>query len=249
MSWSNREVRVLIEEVQKYPCLYLVKSANYKNKHARNEALASIVKALLPLRPGVCENDIKAKFNGIKSNFFSEHRKVLASQKSGAGSDDVYKPTLWYYDLLVFLLEHYETRSAYDSLGEASQTQTQNETITESLEEEVMEEDTVYMLDTETGMLIPESNISEIDREQPPILNTPKTNCNSNRKRKKTSNEDNSQFFMESTKALQNLTAATQQTYKWRPTYGKLPALMVECWHNKSCTGPVQVNYHILMKF
>lgn len=34
--------------------------------------------------------------------FRKEMKKVLESKRSGASQDEIYNPTLWYYDLLLF---------------------------------------------------------------------------------------------------------------------------------------------------
>jgi hypothetical protein len=39
ISWSWEQVTCLLTEHEKYPCLYIVKSINHKNKHAPVDAL------------------------------------------------------------------------------------------------------------------------------------------------------------------------------------------------------------------
>ncbi|KAK4882246.1 hypothetical protein RN001_005565 [Aquatica leii] len=117
MSWSRDEVALLIEEYKKYPCLYATKSKEYKNKHARGRALQNIEAELRLIKPDVTANDIKVKFYGIKTNFLAEHRKHAKSIHSGAGDDDIYIPTLWYFDKLRFVLEHCIQREAIDTIN------------------------------------------------------------------------------------------------------------------------------------
>ncbi|KAF5302665.1 hypothetical protein FQR65_LT19081 [Abscondita terminalis] len=69
MSWSREQCQLLIEEVQKYPCLYAVKSPHYKNKHARQTALEHIQESLQLIKPNVSIGDIKAKFNDSLCRF------------------------------------------------------------------------------------------------------------------------------------------------------------------------------------
>ncbi|KAL1488265.1 hypothetical protein ABEB36_015219 [Hypothenemus hampei] len=49
----------LIEEYQKYPCLFAVKSREYKNKHARNKALKAIKTVVQEVKPDVTIAEIK----------------------------------------------------------------------------------------------------------------------------------------------------------------------------------------------
>ncbi|KAF5305357.1 hypothetical protein FQR65_LT18710 [Abscondita terminalis] len=107
MSWSREQCQLLIEEVQKYPCLYAVKSPHYKNKHARQTALEHIQESLQLIKPNVSIGDIKAKFNGLKSNF-----------QVGL----IYTPTIWYFKMMFFLLDHVQVRSAIDSMAEEVET-------------------------------------------------------------------------------------------------------------------------------
>lgn len=90
MSWNKQEVSLLIEQYQKHPCLYATKNPVYKNKHARLDALNKIQRALEEVKPGITINEIKLKFNALKSTFLVEHRKQEASRHSGAGDDRVY---------------------------------------------------------------------------------------------------------------------------------------------------------------
>lgn len=132
MSWSRQEVHLLIQEYQKHPCLYAVKTPAYKNKHARIQALNQIHTNLRKLKPEVSINDIKTKFAALKSTFLNEHRKTEESKNSGVGEESVsshyylfmfveifyfqlYTPTLWYYEQMYFVLEHQAPRQAIDS--------------------------------------------------------------------------------------------------------------------------------------
>lgn len=91
MSWSHDQVVALIELYREKPCLYNVKSAQYKNKHMRASAYESILNDLKTVRPGTSIQEIKAKVNGLRTNFLTEYRKHMKSMKSGSGQDSVSK--------------------------------------------------------------------------------------------------------------------------------------------------------------
>jgi translation initiation factor IF-3 len=76
---------MLIDEYQNHPCLYAVKSPQYKNKHVRQTALERIEYLLIKMKPQIIKNDIKIKWNGIRNNFLNEYKKVKNSKVSGAG--------------------------------------------------------------------------------------------------------------------------------------------------------------------
>uniref|UniRef100_A0A1B6KBA0 MADF domain-containing protein n=1 Tax=Graphocephala atropunctata TaxID=36148 RepID=A0A1B6KBA0_9HEMI len=47
---------------------------------------------------------VKKKIDLIRGNFRIEHKKINDSKRSGAGTDSVHVPTLWYYKLLLFVI-------------------------------------------------------------------------------------------------------------------------------------------------
>lgn len=45
-------------------------------------------------------------------------KKVMESQRSGSSKDDIYVPTLWYYDLLLFTQDQEIPTDSISNLGE-----------------------------------------------------------------------------------------------------------------------------------
>lgn len=48
---------------------------------------------------------IQDKIHGVRTQFMTEVNKMKKSKVSGAGTDEIYKPKLWCYELLQFLLK------------------------------------------------------------------------------------------------------------------------------------------------
>lgn len=48
--------------------------------------------------PQANKDDVKKKFNFLRTNYRMELKKHVQSMKSGCGTDDIYQPTLWYYN-------------------------------------------------------------------------------------------------------------------------------------------------------
>uniref|UniRef100_A0A1Y1MXA0 MADF domain-containing protein n=1 Tax=Photinus pyralis TaxID=7054 RepID=A0A1Y1MXA0_PHOPY len=115
MSWSNDQVSLLIEQYQQHECLYFVQHRDYHNKNRRNAALQQICEKMNQIRPNTSIHEIQKKWNGIRNTYASERRKSIASSRSGAGSEDIYIPSLWYYEKLVFLNEHLNIRKSVSS--------------------------------------------------------------------------------------------------------------------------------------
>lgn len=51
----------------------------------------------------------------MRGSFRKEMKKIKDSQRSGAGEDEVYKPHLWYYEHLLFLLDQETLRQSVSS--------------------------------------------------------------------------------------------------------------------------------------
>lgn len=96
-------VLLLISLYRDYPALWKIKSKEYADKNKRSLALSSIVKALRVYKPAYTEDLLKKKNNALRTNFNKERKKIEQAQRSGASPDDVPKPSLYYYNELLFL--------------------------------------------------------------------------------------------------------------------------------------------------
>lgn len=89
MSWSRAETTALIEEYRKWPNLYKITSANYKNRNLRRSALEAIVMSLKDIKPDLTTSEVQNKFQALKQTAVKEMKKCKSSNKSGAGTDEV----------------------------------------------------------------------------------------------------------------------------------------------------------------
>ncbi|KAK4886555.1 hypothetical protein RN001_002826 [Aquatica leii] len=99
----SRKIQEFIELYRDYPCLWKVKCKDYSDKNKKNDAYKILLTKLQELEPDARIEDVKKKINSLRSCFRKEYKKVINSKRSGTGTEDVYKPTLWYFDLLLFL--------------------------------------------------------------------------------------------------------------------------------------------------
>ncbi|CAH1107762.1 unnamed protein product [Psylliodes chrysocephalus] len=220
MSWTRQEVSILIEEYQKYPCLYQVKDKQYKNKHARMRALVSIKNALTPMKEDVEIPEIKSKFNNLKTNVLQEYRKVQKSKSSGSGTDELYEPTLWYYRAMLFVLDHTVPRKALDSLSEDIFDELRDENVSQTYtvmnDGELFEEE----IELEQGENIENirPNISSSDSERPQSSSTILSNAqvtptfqnnetSGPRRGKKRNIDEESRYLMETANAMKNISS------------------------------------------
>ncbi|KAF5271422.1 hypothetical protein FQR65_LT17618 [Abscondita terminalis] len=117
MLWTTESVGILIDEYQKYPCLYIIKHPLYHNRNSRTEGLKNISEIVNSVRPGTTIEEIKTKWSSLRSTYIAEKRKYENSLKSGSGTDYVYKPSLWYFDRMSFLNEHVAARPSTSSFS------------------------------------------------------------------------------------------------------------------------------------
>ncbi|KAK9884712.1 hypothetical protein WA026_007557 [Henosepilachna vigintioctopunctata] len=166
MSWSKDQVIILIEEYQKHECLYAVKSKLFKNRHARQKALEEIQSILKKIRPEVNISEIKSKFQALKSNFITEYKKYTDSQRSGMATEDIYTPTIWYFNYFFFLLDHIEARNSFDLIAESNQScNLLDETVnTEDCIENVEQE---FVVSSEGILCSDDSKYSEVTIHRP----------------------------------------------------------------------------------
>lgn len=85
MSWTKEEIEILINAYKCQPCLYAAKHTMYRNRHARKQALLEVANVLKAAGKTVSSLDIKSKFNNLRANFMTQHKKYVASRNSIIG--------------------------------------------------------------------------------------------------------------------------------------------------------------------
>lgn len=100
-------VRAILEKIiniyRSEPCLWQIKNKDYHDRGKKNAAYKKLIVEYRKLEPNANREVIVRKLNSLRTNYRKERRKVEESTQSGAGTSDVYKPTLWYYELFKFL--------------------------------------------------------------------------------------------------------------------------------------------------
>ena len=86
-----------IDEYRQLPCLWQVKSADYKNKKLKKQAMEHLVAFYKPVCPGANFDYVRRKINSIRSAYRREVKKIEESTQSGAAAENVHVPRLWYF--------------------------------------------------------------------------------------------------------------------------------------------------------
>lgn len=105
---DNEEWQIFFEQYKELPELWQVKSDSFKNREKKRKAWNDLLKFYQCIIPGATLDQLKSRINNIRTCFRRELKKVSESEKSGAGADEVYVPSLWYFENLCFLKDHEE---------------------------------------------------------------------------------------------------------------------------------------------
>ncbi|KAG8294671.1 hypothetical protein J6590_081234 [Homalodisca vitripennis] len=109
-----------IELYREQRALWDIKSKNYSNKNIRKEGYSVLVEKCKEVNPDCDEKFVKSKIETLRASFRRELKKVEKSKITGSGQDDVYEPSLWYFDLLLFITDQEVVRKGVSSIGKRS---------------------------------------------------------------------------------------------------------------------------------
>lgn len=100
---NRKNLEEFIDLYKSYPCLWQTKSKLYHDRPLRKAAYKVLVEKLKEFEPDANKDFVVKKNQQFKKQRPKIKIKYEASVKSGASSDDVYRPKLWYYDMMNFL--------------------------------------------------------------------------------------------------------------------------------------------------
>ncbi|KAF5295454.1 hypothetical protein FQA39_LY13115 [Lamprigera yunnana] len=172
-------------------------------EYMRTQALEEILKDVRTVKPEVSILEIKNKFNALKTNFMMEQQKMQNSQRSGGGDEDIYVPSLWYFENLLFVLEHATPRASYDSI-------IVNEEVCETVASQDAEMELLLIdedcIDEATAALVtpPSSNATPT----PTSYGAQATSTAGAKQKKRNSDAEHSAYFKDASDAMKVLTGS-----------------------------------------
>lgn len=117
MSSISREFLIdFLELYKSFPCLWYIKSKDYSDRDKKRQAYEILIEKYKEVDKAATKETVVKKINSIRTVYRKELLKVNKSIRSGAGDDDIYKPTLWYFDLLSFLYDQEIPRQSKSSM-------------------------------------------------------------------------------------------------------------------------------------
>ncbi|PIO15452.1 hypothetical protein AB205_0209560 [Aquarana catesbeiana] len=97
-----------IEKYREMSNLWEVKHPQYYIKTVRKSTLERLLAFVQTFIPEATVEIVDRKIGILRR----EHNKIQTSLRSGPSADDVYRPRLWYYDKLCFLVDQTEARES-----------------------------------------------------------------------------------------------------------------------------------------
>jgi len=102
---SREFLTEFIHIYREYPRSRKVKSKEYSDTVKKNLAYEHLTTKLKEIDPDANKEKGVKKINSLRSCFRKELKTVNDSKTSGAGADDTYIPSLWYFQELLFLTD------------------------------------------------------------------------------------------------------------------------------------------------
>ncbi|XP_034174686.2 uncharacterized protein LOC117601680 [Osmia lignaria lignaria] len=116
--WNNHQMMTFIHLYESHPCLWKSDLSDYKNRDKRQSALENIVAEMNI--PNFTLVECKNKIKNLRSHYCQELKKIKNSMKSGAGSEEVYKPSLPWFAALDSFLQPLVTQKTVSNLEQQS---------------------------------------------------------------------------------------------------------------------------------
>ncbi|XP_024878151.1 repellent protein 1-like [Temnothorax curvispinosus] len=139
--WTECRVLALIEDIKQYPCLWDPKDKDYKSRNRKFDCLK-----ILSVKYECSPVDIKKKWSNLLQSYRACRRKIKSSKKSGAGRDDIYKPTWFAFDHInSFMTDMYIPHGTLDSINQEKDSDEENNA--EILQNENIETNEVEVID------------------------------------------------------------------------------------------------------
>lgn len=118
-----------IEQYRKYPCLWDVKAKTYMDRYLKSAAMDKLVEKCKEINPLANKDYVSKKIHNMRCAFRRELKKVRNSKSTGIEADDVYVPSLWYFELLSFISDTETPRKGIENVGSDDETQIREEEV------------------------------------------------------------------------------------------------------------------------
>ncbi|KAL4704253.1 hypothetical protein ACJJTC_016271 [Scirpophaga incertulas] len=88
------------------PILWNRTHPHYKDRQKRHEAITTLTDLLKEYDPTATHGHVFRKIESLRACVRREHRKVVESRRKATTPEQIYTPTLWYYNIFSFAFEN-----------------------------------------------------------------------------------------------------------------------------------------------
>ncbi|KAF5304777.1 hypothetical protein FQA39_LY09554 [Lamprigera yunnana] len=116
---KDDERKFILECIEVYhslPALWNIKSKDYSNRIKKNKQYTNLLRKYREYYPDADKAQLVKKFNSLRTNFRKELERIKDSEKSGAGTDDIIEPTLWYFEEMNVLVGQEEPSTSQSTI-------------------------------------------------------------------------------------------------------------------------------------
>lgn len=134
MAPPKEEKKFLLELIDLYrslPALWKVKAKEYSDRNKKAIAYERLLVKYREWYKDGKKDELKKKINSFRTNFRKELKKVNDSQKSGAGTEDIYEPSQWCYEALMFLSDQETPAPSQSTLQVIQHEETETQEVSE----------------------------------------------------------------------------------------------------------------------
>lgn len=114
----REQLQDFIENYRNEICLWKTTCKDYHDRNKKNAAYNRLVEKYKSIDPNATRDIVVKKINNLRTTYKKELNKIKQSCKSGAGTDEIYKPRLWYFELLSFLYDQEVPRPSTSNIDE-----------------------------------------------------------------------------------------------------------------------------------
>ncbi|KAB0803073.1 hypothetical protein PPYR_00043 [Photinus pyralis] len=112
----------IIDTFRDMPFLWDKTNSNYLNRDMRQEGFNILLDKYKVFDKSATLDVFKKKLENMRTTYNRELKKIKNSKITGSGLDDIYIPSLWYFDLMGFLTENTQpSRDGKDTLENSTQ--------------------------------------------------------------------------------------------------------------------------------
>lgn len=112
---SDKSVEFVTQFIEIYrqnPALWKIKGKCYADRRLKEIGYTELLKLYKTINVKANLDTVKKKINNLRCSFRKEFKKKRNTKKSGTSTEEVYTPSLWYFNLLLFTSDQEQPRQA-----------------------------------------------------------------------------------------------------------------------------------------